>query len=903
MLKPEFEVASSKLLKFLGMFKQPHLRVPLLEACFHLLKTPEAEQAPEPMKSAQSLVCAYLLDHHGTSPQLQALETCLQNLSAHPDPIWVLEARSSLALVALKYCRETGSFTRLGPAIQKILSQLKRATAKFKGNYLPETSLIEAERAHCQNKIPQAMRLYDQAIAEAQLHHVPQLEALAQELAGQFYAGLGHFRIAEIYLQAAYHLYCNWEIEVLKIKLEKNYPFLLMVAQQPPSPDEMPPSLAEIKAEDLDLVSLLKASQALSSEISLNHFLEKLLTLMMEYSGAQKVSLLLPEGGTWWIEAHAEWNKDIYILHQSLYKNRMVSSGVVEAVIQSKQRVLINDLAADHPFSEDAYLLACEPEAVLCLPILNKGQLSGVLYLENTTEAGHFSPHELQILELLSSQAAISLENTRLYHLMQSQNLDLEQKVSQRTAQLAQANQAKSQFLAHMSHEIRTPLNAIIGFSRLLRNAQGLATEHLDKLNIIVNSGDHLLKLLNDVLEMAKIEAGNMEIHQDNCDLQVLVQDLQEMLQFKAQAKGLELKVEMALNTPRLIRCDEKQLRQILINLLNNALKYTESGQVSLKVKARALPNPQTYQLNFLVEDTGRGISADQLESIFQPFVQLESQGRSREGVGLGLAISQQLIEKMGGKLAVQSTLGQGSQFEFQIPVCLSGPTQPAIQPQKKILGLAPDQGEIRILIVDDDPHNCHLLEHYLRPLGFQIQLAENGQVAIERYKFWQPHLILLDMRMPIMDGYQAAREIKNLIQAGHPTTVIVAVTASAFSDEQTKTLAAGCDLFVRKPVQEQEIWNLIAEQLGLTYHYAEDQPPQQKDWTALLAGIPPAKIANLREAAELGYMEALEKAISAIFPHSPELGNLLNQWAQQFEYSEILTLLSNSHLSQKPVL
>jgi GAF domain-containing protein len=465
------------------MFKQPHLRVPLLEACFHLLKTPEAEQAPEPMRSAQSLVCAYLLDHHGSSPHLQTLESCLLNLSAHPDPIWVIEARSSLALVALKYCRETGSSKRLAPTIQKILNQLKRATAKFKGNYLPETSLIEAERAHCQNQIPLAMRRYDQAIEEAKLHHVPQLEALAQELAGQFYFGLGHDRIAEIYLQAAYQMYCNWEIAALKLKMELQYPFLLLAPHSLPEPDSRPPSLAEIKAEDLDLVSLLKASQALSSEISLNHFLEKLLTLMMEYSGAQKVSLLLPEGGTWWLEAHAEWNKDIYILHQSLYKNRMVSSAVVEAVIQTKQQVLLNDLTADHPFSEDAYLLACEPEAVLCLPILNKGQLSGVLYLENTTEAGHFSPHELQILELLSSQAAISLENTRLYNLMQSQNLDLEQKVSQRTAQLAQANQAKSQFLAHMSHEIRTPLNSIIGFSRLLRNAQGLATEHREKLN------------------------------------------------------------------------------------------------------------------------------------------------------------------------------------------------------------------------------------------------------------------------------------------------------------------------------------------------------------------------------------------------------------------------------------
>lgn len=269
----------------------------------------------------------------------------------------------------------------------------------------------------------------------------------------------------------------------------------------------------------------------------------------------------------------------------------------------------------------------------------------------------------------------------------------------------------------------------------------------------------------------------------------------------------------------------------------------------------------------------------------------------------MGLAISQQLIEKMGGKLEVQSTLGQGSQFEFQIPVCLSSPNQPAIHLQKKILGLAPDQGEIRILIVDDDAHNCHLLEQYLSPLGFQIQLAENGQVAVEKYKFWQPHLILLDMRMPIMDGYQAAREIRNLIKAGHPTTVIVAVTASAFSNEQAKTLAAGCDLFVRKPVQEQEIWNLIAEQLGLQYRYAEDPQPQQKNWVALLSAIPSQKLTNLREAAELGYMEALEKAIVAIFPHSPELGHLLNQWAQQFEYSEILNLLSDSHLSQKPVL
>ncbi|MGE3727463.1 MAG: ATP-binding protein [Candidatus Sericytochromatia bacterium] len=889
------------------MLKQPHLRVPLLEACFHLLKTTEAEQAPEPMRSAQSHFCHYLLGHQSQDlSEAQALESCLQSLATHPDPIWVLEARSSLALVALKHCRERTIYTKLGPIIQKILTQLKRATAQFKGNYLPETNLIEAERARLQNKIPLAMKRYDQAIEEAKIHHAPQFEALAQELAGQFYADLGHLRIAEVYLQVAFQFYSNWEIEPLKTKLTTKYPFLMFQSPSLSITAEQPSPLEEIRSEDLDLVSLLKASQALSSEISLNHFLEKLLTLMMEYSGAQKVTLILPDAGSWWIEAHAEWNKDIYIMHQNLAKNRIVSTGVVEAVIQSKQRVLLNDLSENHPFSEDTYLLACEPEAVLCLPILNKGQLSGVLYLENTTQAGLFSPHEVQILEMLSSQAAISLENTRLYHLMQSQNLDLEQKVLQRTAQLAQANQAKSQFLAHMSHEIRTPLNAIIGFSRLLRNAQGLATEHRDKLNIIVNSGDHLLKLLNDVLEMAKIEAGNLTLNDDNCDLQLLIHDLQEMMQFKAQAKGLELKVEMALHTPRHIRIDEKQLRQILINLLNNALKYTENGHVSLKVSARALPTLQTYQLHFQIEDTGMGISAEQLPHIFQPFVQLQSQGRSREGVGLGLAISQQLIEKMGGELAVHSTLGQGSLFEFHLPVRVSDPMVSPVHLQKKILGLAPGHAEVRILIVDDDPHNRHLLEHYLHPLGFQIKVAENGKVAVDLYQQWHPHLILLDMRMPIMDGYQAARAISALIKAGAPPTVLVAVTASAFTDEQEKTLDAGCRVFLRKPVKEQEIWNLIATELGLQYQYAEELPtkakPQNRDWGAKVKQIPPEQISALREAAELGYMEALEKAILAIFPHSPELGQLLNQWAQQFEYNAILSLLSDSLPSQKPV-
>ncbi|MEM6754277.1 MAG: ATP-binding protein [Cyanobacteria bacterium P01_C01_bin.38] len=396
------------------------------------------------------------------------------------------------------------------------------------------------------------------------------------------------------------------------------------------------------------------------------------------------------------------------------------------------------------------------------------------------------------------------------------------------------ANLSKSEFLANMSHELRTPLNAILGFAQLMKRDKMLSSEQRESLATINRSGEHLLCLINDVLDMSKIEAGRIVLHSETFNLHLLLQTIKEMFQLRATAKGLFLKFNLDSNLPKCVVTDRGKLRQVLINLLSNAIKFTEKGGVSLTVNSEQLTvnsyqltnsTPSTH-LHFEVKDTGMGIASEEINQIFDPFVQTSSGIKASGGTGLGLAISRQFVRLMGGDIYPSSVLGKGSSFNFDVKVNLPQTPEEQYLPKKRVLKVAPSQHDYRILVVDDCLENRNLLTKLLDTVGFDTQTATNGKEAIALWEKWQPDLIWMDMRMAVMDGYEATRKIKAKSKNSkfqNPKTAIIALTASAFEEEESDIFAAGCDDLVRKPFQEEVIFEKMSKYLGVKYIYEEE--------------------------------------------------------------------------------
>ncbi len=413
--------------------------------------------------------------------------------------------------------------------------------------------------------------------------------------------------------------------------------------------------------------------------------------------------------------------------------------------------------------------------------------------------------------------------------------------VDRRTAELATArdraeaaSSAKSIFLANMSHELRNPLSSILGITSLLREeASGENREYLEMIN---RSGEQLLTIIDDVLDMAKVEAGKQEAVSVPVDVVTLARDLTEMMRVKAAEKNLDLSCVCARDVPHFVRIDAAKLRQVLMNLLSNALKFTEAGAVTLRLTAKSAEQSGWTRLRFQVEDTGRGIAPDDQERIFQPFVQVGKRA-AQKGTGLGLAITRQFVELMGGTITVESSLGRGSLFCVEVPAEVAKVEEVANAGSftEAWLTLAPDQPEFRVLIVEDDPQNALVLEQMLGRAGFEVRLVERAADGIEIFQQWSPHFIWMDLWLPDMNGTDAVRRIRELEHGG--TVKIAAMTASAFESDRERVLAAGMDDFVCKPYRSAEIFDCLARQLPVHFSRAEPMtvPP------ATIDRIPPA--------------------------------------------------------------
>ncbi|MEH2302014.1 MAG: ATP-binding protein [Nostoc sp.] len=476
------------------------------------------------------------------------------------------------------------------------------------------------------------------------------------------------------------------------------------------------------------------------------------------------------------------------------------------------------------------------------------------------------------------------------------------------------ANRAKSEFLANMSHELRTPLNSILGFTQLMTRDYSLNSSQLEHLEIISRSGEHLLTLINDVLSMSKIEAGLTTLNNNSFDLYTLLDSLEEMFQIKAESKGLQLMFEQRPEVPKYVYTDESKLRQVLINLLSNAIKFTQEGGASLRVRikeesklqqqegaqARKNSQPSFFWLHFEVEDTGPGIEPSEIEKLFKPFVQIKAGRKSQQGTGLGLTISQQFLHLMGGNITVSSTLDQGTIFSFDLQISLAEIAEAPIQQLKRrVIGLEPNQPKYRVLVVEDKWENRQFLVRMLVSLGFEVRQAENGQEGVALWETWEPHLIWMDMRMPVMDGYEATKQIKAHLKG--QATVIIALTASAFDEERFVVLSTGCNDFVRKPFREEVILNMMSKYLGVRYVY--EQEPLQKDEFAensdlkllslekMLAQMPTEWVTQLHQAALCTDEKLIFNLLEQIPEESAILTNTLSDWVNNFRIDKVIDL------------
>ncbi len=457
------------------------------------------------------------------------------------------------------------------------------------------------------------------------------------------------------------------------------------------------------------------------------------------------------------------------------------------------------------------------------------------------------------------------------------------------------ANVAKSLFLANMSHELRTPLNAILGFSQLLERSPDIPGSQQENLRIISRSGEHLLQLINDVLEISKIEAGRIMLNVTSFDLYRLIDSLEDMLSERATRKRLSLDITIAPDVPRFIRTDESKVRQVLLNLLSNAIKYTDEGSVTLRVACDHVAQP-TCRLSFQVIDTGYGIAASEMSHLFEAFSQTESGKRSHEGTGLGLAISRQFAQLMGGDVQAQSEVGHGSVFTFDLAAALADERDTrTIQAVRRVTGIEDGQPAFRILITEDKWENRTLLRRLLEPYGFELREAANGQEALEAVEAWQPHLVFMDMRMPVMDGHEATRRIRATDQ-GEAITII-ALTASVFEHEHLTVLDDGCDDFIRKPFRELVIFEKLTQYLGVRFVYEDIQPSstrkEQEISTDVLGSASPEWIFRLRQAASMADSEVSLRIIEEIHDDNAALAASLRNLVNEFRFDKIMALMS----------
>ncbi len=531
-------------------------------------------------------------------------------------------------------------------------------------------------------------------------------------------------------------------------------------------------------------------------------------------------------------------------------------------------------------------------KSLLIMPIFWGGICRGHLTIATLAAPKVWPLEVVGAMEVVSDLFANALERMEI-----DLHLEAEQRALQRrtadldsaNAALAEASQAKDAFWASMSHELRTPLNAILGFAQLMARSNNVTDLQKQHLDIIQSSGGHLLGLINDVLSLAKIEAGRMTLSPTNFDLYRLLNGIEQMFRGRIEKKGLQFAIIRKNEIPQFVNADQGKIRQVLINLIDNAVKFTDMGSIVLRVSYYE----RESSIGFVIEDTGVGIAQQELGTLFDLFTQTDSGKKSQGGTGLGLAISRQFVQLMGGDINVKSQLHKGTTFSFAVMISLvTGPELEELDKAERIIGLAPDQKPIHILVVEDLEDNQLLLREILKEIGFAVDVANNGQEGIEMATMLSPDLILMDLAMPVMDGYESTRQIRQLEEL--KDIPIIAVTASALEHQNAKAIKAGCDKVLSKPIQIDQLLTTVAHYLDVEYVYehhtsSASQSIRQVALASNLAELPVDLQGKLQNAANDLDTETLYALCNSVNEIDIEMGNLLKGLIDDFDLETII--------------
>lgn len=599
--------------------------------------------------------------------------------------------------------------------------------------------------------------------------------------------------------------------------------------------------------------------------------------------------------------------KDSVAIRDILSKNGFaIRSALSLSAVQSPQDpppdLIIVDRSAIEMDSVEILDQLEQKKQIQKIPILLVGPADDEILKKGAFKAGvaDWANAPVQKFELMA-KVKTQLE----LHRMRNSQGRLERELADAREQAETAIRTKSRFLSHMSHELRTPLNAILGFSRLMERNPNLTATQAENLGLIYQSGEHLLRLINDALEMSRIDTGNETLNPTVIDLSRLLQGVVVMSQRQAADKGLSISLDMAPNIPRFVKCDERRLQQILVNLVTNALKFADEGEIEIDVRrsTEAAPYQKNSQVEphgpcdlvFEIRDSGPGIPPNELDSIFEPFFKGRHSAGKR-GTGLGLTISRKFARMMGGDISAANCRDRGACFTFH--ACLEPATsEEALSKEKpdRFIGIEPGAKRNRVLVADDDTTSRMLLSEILASVGLDVEKAENGEEAVELFSQWRPDIVFMDVRMPKMDGLAATQRIKATDRGRH--TPVIALTAHAFEEDRQEILSAGCDDYLRKPIDEQQLFELVGRILDITFireNSAPQETPALKGAAALLnamSELPAPLLTELREIALELDLEKVKSCLDQIETSHPALGAALFKLSNEFRFEEIYNL------------